>query len=610
IQLDVLTDGVGNFYYEFAVPSSTPLGDRQVWAYIDPAGYATAGMSPTPTITVAIITVDLTTAVDFTLVYLNQSLTFSGNLQFTNTTPMVGYEVEIWWGGNLLTTETTTGTGDFSFVYTVQWDDNIGIISGYALFRPPDVSFGTLDILEFFNDVTVMERVDVFLDPEPLVSTVSRGDTFIVTGNVRNDGNFPAGSVTVEALSDGNPTGFTAITNSGGLFAISIDVPLSAAPGTYNISVRAISTYHDLRNGPLNPWFITVHIAAEVDVQINQVSVMPGETFSVDVQLLDDDSNPLVGEFVSLSLGSTNIGNIQITDPSGIMTIVLTIPLSWTEGDGLFTLTADYVGGAFVDPDSFESTNSIHVFTDVSFQRLTPERIDPGQTFSIEVVLTDEFDNPILNRDVNLNVNGSHSLLSTGSDGLISYQMGSYPAGTSIEFRLTVQSTEVTPIRSTTFEIQIQTTGGNPLQGTDLLIAGILLVGAVIAVLAYLYIVRGMFRGTVLSRGIDIPTKLRNIKKLADAGKYGASITLAYRTFEQMCGTKMASERSHNETAREYLDRVLQTIPLDLTTVEQFVQTYEEARFSHHEMTRERYEEAVRIFTDLYPRIDSTAPIE
>ena len=156
----------------------------------------------------------------------------------------------------------------------------------------------------------------------------------------------------------------------------------------------------------------------------------------------------------------------------------------------------------------------------------------------------------------------------------------------------------------------IQTQGGNILQETDLIIAGILLLGAVIAVLAYLYIVKGMFRSVVLSRGIDIPTKLRNIKKLADAGKYGASITLAYRTFEQMCGTKMGSERTHSETAREYLDRVMKSIPLDGPTIEQFVQTYEEARFSHHEMTRERYEAALRIFTDLYPRIDTSAPME
>ena len=336
-------------------------------------------------------------------------------------------------------------------------------------------------------------------------------------------------------------------------------------------------------------------------------SIIP-ESFSVDVQLHDIDGVALDNEWVSIFLGSTFVSDIQLTNADG-MTVLLIVPLSWTES-GLFTIAAAYDGGAFTDPSSFESTNSIHVFTDVIFQRLTPERIDPGQTFLIEVTLTDQNDNPILNRNVHLTVNGTDYPLSTGSDGLISYQMGSYPDGTSFEFTVTVLSSEVTPVSSGEFMINIQTIGGNPLQGTDLLIAGILLVGAVIAVLAYLYIVRGMFRSQVISRGIDVSTKLRNIKKLADAGKYGASITLAYRTFEQMCGTKMSSERSHNETAREYLDRVLEAIPLDLATVEQFVQTYEEARFSHHEMTRERYEDAVRIFTDLYPRIDSTSLAE
>ncbi|MFW9809447.1 MAG: DUF4129 domain-containing protein, partial [Candidatus Thorarchaeota archaeon] len=297
---------------------------------------------------------------------------------------------------------------------------------------------------------------------------------------------------------------------------------------------------------------------------------------------------------------------------TGRMTVELTVPVSWTEGDGLFTVTAFYPGGPFIDPDSFESTNMIHVFTDVDFQSSTPTRVDPGAQFSIEFRLAGLDGNPILNRNVRLRLNDSDNfIMSTGSDGVISYQLGPFVEGTSISFTLTLLSAEVTPIVYSGFTINIQTAGGNPLQGTDLLIAGILLVGAVIAVLAYLYIVRGMFRGVPgISRGIDIPTKLRNIKKLADTGKYGASITLAYRTFEQMCGTKIGSERGHNETAREYLDRVLQTIPLDLATVEQFVQTYEEARFSHHEMTRERYEEAVRIFTDLYPRIDSTAPVE
>ena len=134
--------------------------------------------------------------------------------------------------------------------------------------------------------------------------------------------------------------------------------------------------------------------------------------------------------------------------------------------------------------------------------------------------------------------------------------------------------------------------------------------GAIIVVLLYLYFVKGMFQGTVRTGGVDIPSKLRNIKKLADAGKYSASITLAYRTFEQMCGMKIGSERANAETAREYLERVTKVIPLDTGTVDLFATTYEEARFSHHEMTRDRYEAALRIFTDLYPRIDTGVAME
>ncbi|MFX0107947.1 MAG: DUF4129 domain-containing protein [Candidatus Hodarchaeota archaeon] len=116
-----------------------------------------------------------------------------------------------------------------------------------------------------------------------------------------------------------------------------------------------------------------------------------------------------------------------------------------------------------------------------------------------------------------------------------------------------------------------------------------------------------MFGGKTKTTGIDIPSKLRNIKKLADAGKYGAAITLAYRTFEQMCGTKTGFERLHSETSREFLDRVLTAMPLDSATVEEFVTAYEEARFSNHVITRERYELAIKTFSDLYPRIEGRA---
>jgi len=615
IQLDVLTDGSGNFYYEYTVPTSTPEGDRQVWAYIDPAGYATSGISTDDWITwvtVTIIGVDLTGDAGPSPVYLNQDVTFSGTLQFENTTGMVGYEVEIWWDLEIIATLTITDpAGAYTYVYTVPWDMEPGVVSGFVLFRPPNVSFGTLDILTPFPDITVMELVDIFMDPEPLDNIVSRGETLIVSGELLNNGDFPVEDVTVEVLRDGIGTAYVDFTASDGSYSIAVLVPDTIDPGVYNISVRFNSFYHTMRNGP-EEWFIQVFIDSIVTVNVNQMARMPGENFAVDISLHDDDGGPLDNEWVLIRLGTRNLGLVQLFTANG-QRFQFTVPLDWDDGDGTFNVTVFYDPdpSTFLNPSSDITANSIHVFTDVRFT-VTPDRADPGQAFTIRCIITDTSGNPIARRTVELHYNGTDDYtLGTDDTGLITHGVPAQAAGTMIRFSFTFVGFGVSNIQSITYEINIQTTGGNPLQGTDLLIAGILLVGAVVAVLAYLYIVRGMFRGTPgISRGMDIPTKLRNIKKLADAGKYGASITLAYRTFEQMCGSKMGSERAHNETAREYLDRVLQTIPLDLGTVEQFVQTYEEARFSHHEMTRERYEEAVRIFTDLYPRIDSTVLVE
>jgi hypothetical protein len=140
----------------------------------------------------------------------------------------------------------------------------------------------------------------------------------------------------------------------------------------------------------------------------------------------------------------------------------------------------------------------------------------------------------------------------------------------------------------------------------DILLPSVALAGAILVVVLYLYLVKGWFRRKVTPTAIDTPSKLRNIKKLADAGKYGAAIALAYRTFEQMCGAKIGSERLNSETAREYIERVLKMLPLDSGSVENFAAFYEEARFSRHDIDRTTYESAIRIFTDLYPKIEGS----
>ncbi|MHA2601377.1 MAG: DUF4129 domain-containing protein, partial [Candidatus Thorarchaeota archaeon SMTZ1-83] len=48
----------------------------------------------------------------------------------------------------------------------------------------------------------------------------------------------------------------------------------------------------------------------------------------------------------------------------------------------------------------------------------------------------------------------------------------------------------------------------------------------------------------------------------------------------------------------------------DDAAVNQLLQAYEEARFSDHELTRDRYEDAMRVFTDIYPRIEAATITE
>ncbi len=603
---DVLTNGTGGFTTNYQVPGGTVLGIRQVWAYIPPLGIATAGMSPTRTIDIQTYSLTITASVDTTLAHLGETITISGTAYFTSGPPMTGYSIEIWWHSTLWSIEIVDGTGSFSYAISIPYDEAVGIHSGYVFFSAPNASFS--DVQVNVQDVETREFIYLYLNPVPTENSFSRGDTVTVTGYVINDDGVPL-PVEIRVRVDGNPTSSTGFTNAAtGAFSIPWFISVDQGAGLVVITIESISLYRDvvLNSGS---WSIYVVIDSMLTVSVVTASYMPGETFTIQVSLYDGDGTAVNGVPITIRLGSTLIDTVFLTDGTGTPFSIV-IPTSWSS-DGHFTITAEFEGLDMLNGDTHVSTNSIHIFTGVVFTNRSQTSATPGQSFSIEILLTDPEQNPIQFRDVLLNLNGTRIIpLTTDADGIISYNLPGYDDEGILRFSITLTSNDVPPKVSGTFEIRIQTQGGIILQGTDLIIAGVLLVGAIIAVLAYLYIVKGMFRSVVISRGIDIPTKLRNIKKLADAGKYGASITLAYRTFEQMCGTKIGSERAHSETAREYLDRVLQSIPLDGATVEQFVQTYEEARFSHHEMTRERYEAALRIFTDLYPRIDTGALME
>lgn len=601
-----VTASDGSFTLYWTIPEDTsPDFYDLVVRFQSMLPWIAGSQASVPQFEVYALVIIITANVDVTTVHLGEQIIFSGTAQFSNSTPLDGYVIEIWWNGVLLNTANVTA-GTFSYGYLVPYSQSLGVRSGYAFFNAPTAAF--VDVTEYFPDVTVREYIDLYLDSEPVVDIFTRGDTIIVTGYVMNDGALPASGVSVEVLADGTPTGYTGMTRADGTFSINLLIRSDQAVGLYTLTIDSIGPYRDVLSSP-SSWTISVYMDSVVDIMTVGRALMPGEYFTINLQLHDDQGNPINGVTIHVYLDSFEIASPYLADGSG-QDFDLTIPISLVGNGGLFDVYAEFAGSSFINGHTATGP-LMHIFTDVTFRLLSASRIDPGQSFVIEAEVIDPEGNPIEGRDVLLNLNGTQVIpLTTGSDGRISYPSSAYADGTTLYFTITLVSTDVPDVVSGQFTIRIQTQGGIILQGTDLIIAGILLVGAAVAVAAYLYVVKGMGRSTVISRGIDIPTKLRNIKKLADAGKYGASITLAYRTFEQMCGAKMGSERTQSETAREYLSRVLKSIPLDGATVEQFVQTYEEARFSHHEMTRERYEAALRVFTDLYPRIDSTAPME
>jgi hypothetical protein len=327
------------------------------------------------------------------------------------------------------------------------------------------------------------------------------------------------------------------------------------------------------------------------------------------ITLLDDLGNPISSAALTFYLNGTEIQAVGPVDTTGTASTVFRVDTDIDES-AFYILEVSYAGEGDFEPSSEDTDDVIHVFTQVYFDMSsTPSAVSPGQSLTILGSIYDapveQGGIPIVGRSLSIDLNetGTGSVV-TGLDGSFVYNVGTVHGEGYYDYQITLESA-VAPVQSDPYRVNIQT-GGPSMQGFDQLLPFIALAGAIVVVLLYLYFVRGMFRGPLITPTVDIPSKLRNIKKLADAGKYSAAITLAYRTFEQMCGTKIGSERLHSETAREYIERVLKSLPLDAASVEEFVQAYEEARFSDHEITRERYELAIKIFTDLYPRIERT----
>ena len=627
VEVWILIDGVpdghtttasdGSFVYYWSINSSMVIKNYTiVAAYYSSVNWIDSTFTlPGLEISVTNIRVTLTaTPSQFGSVNRDTVLSVSGSLTFENGTPMVGYTIRMYWDGVLVDTYSTDpGTGDYTVAYYISWTEPVGPVDYSVDYVAPSILFEQ----EWYNfTIDVRDQVSLFLYTQSVFS-VFRDDQFDITGSATNGAGVAEG-VRVEILFDngsGNQTvGVDDTTDSNGQFSVTFRISWAWDVGEYTFYVALYpGSYFDVISND-DSWDVTVRARTEITLTLETVqSITNNEPFLFTIFISDPSGGTITGTLsISIRVNGLLAGFVSI-DAGVYATLSLDAPT--LSSSGIYDIDADYAGEQYYGASTTTLRNVLHVFTQASFSSSTPASYEPGSTVTVTGVWADENGDPISNRSIVVDavvsfegdtIDQIRRSDITGTDGTFSVTIGSgYAINTTISFRSTITNTGYT---SSSHNIEIRRSI-SPLQDLSIIGPVVALIGAVIVVLLYLYFVKGMFRGVIAPTSVDIPSKLRNIKKLADAGKYGAAITLAYRTFEQMCGSRIGSERLNSETSREYLERVLKAISLDNAAVEIFVQAYEEARFSNHEMTRERYESAIKTFTDLYPRIDTAAPV-
>ena len=477
----ILTDDTG--WFGLGVELTAPVGVLEFWANCTPSDLSISpGQSMTRTVDVRLIPVSLSAIGDVSIVYLGDDITISGNLTFGNGTGMVGYDVTIIWDGRILYNLTITNpTGSFQFVYTVPWTQRLGTVPYYVAFLTRPDRFE--NPVSAQQQVAVFDRVTLHLDPQAVV-IVTRGSYLTVSGYVTHGGGNAPG-VPLAIIVDPTGTWDTVSTGLNGRFSVSLEVPSSWSLGQHILTL-GIDYGNYVVEGTPSSWTIEVHLGTRVLVQVTpQGDIMPGETFTVFIRLEDTEGGVIVGSVV-LSLGSINIDTLLVNSPDG-NTFEREIPLDWSLGSGLFTLSVSYAGYGYVDGSTRNVTDSIHVFTNVVFNPGTPTRINPGDSLTIICVLTDDSAThyPIVGRDVIIHLNGtSTETRITDDNGRITYiALESAPEGF-YEYYFTLVSFETSSIESSRFTVAIQMATGPSLSLILIMVwAGAIVAEAIIGII-------------------------------------------------------------------------------------------------------------------------------
>ncbi|MEM4735071.1 MAG: transglutaminase domain-containing protein [Candidatus Thorarchaeota archaeon] len=593
------TDQLGyyRFVYMLSWPTQAPGIYRFKCNYTSTDPMVSSVESPQREVNVSYLIVSWGTITYESPVYRGQTVIIRGTVTLSNGTELGGYQVVLLWRNTIRAMNVTDEYGRFVLVYQIQWSEPVGELTFRVRVVPPQSYYQNINSPS--NALSVFDMISIVVN-SVTPDIVYRGYHVLVVGQISNS-NGGVGDVPLTITLNGTQVSGTIQTGPDGTFHVEITVPHSLAGGQYEVRVAIMSSFYTL--GSPTTWktvdlFLRTQLMGESG---DSISVMPQETFTVSILLSDEDGVYRPGQIIVL-LNATAIASIMFAG-NGVQYFQIAIPNDWPRS-GQCILTFEYGGGEYLGPSNLTFSTTVHVFRNIVLSSLS-DRIVAGAPLAISGRLTDDVGLPIATRVVSVEIEGIDRtfVATTDQDGRFSTTLADRAEIGIYSFNVSLR-TQLGDILIGSYIVRVEA-GGNTQSPFDIMMAvGAFGFGA--GVVALIYFFKRIYprRRRVTLSGVDTYGKLRNIKKLADAGKYAAAIILAYKTFEQMCGAKTGSERARHETPRAYMERVMKSVPIDQTMVSEFLEAYQEARFSKHEITLEKYENAMRIFTDLYPRID------
>ncbi len=292
------TNSTGGYRFLYNLSLSDTAEDIQMWANFTSLNpYVESDISATETVTLSLYIVTLDVSFDLNPIYLNETVTITVHLYFFhNSTDISGAEVSLWWDNSThllwITNVTTDGTGHASYPYSGMHDYKdlsaqvYGIYDGTQLIEGVESTHEPLTLQRWATTIVGFSigGITVFYLTE----------TVVATGTLEHGSSVPFGDVIVEMFVMGMGVVDTDTTASDGSFTCSWTIPQSTIPGSYDVTVRYLSSVNWIDNHTAMPFTIDIDAYTLVWVPFDAIPnpVYISENLNISGVLSLDNSTP------------------------------------------------------------------------------------------------------------------------------------------------------------------------------------------------------------------------------------------------------------------------------------------------------------------------------